>query len=64
VSGAATVAVIDRARLRTRLAEEERRFVAEHPRSHELFTRARGSLQSGVPMSWMVRWAGAFPVFV
>lgn len=64
MSGATTVAAIDRARLQARLAEEERRFVAEHPRSRRLFTRARGSLQGGVPMSWMVRWAGAFPLFI
>jgi glutamate-1-semialdehyde 2,1-aminomutase len=29
-----------------------------------LFQRARKSLQGGVPMLWMIRWAGAFPVFV
>jgi glutamate-1-semialdehyde 2,1-aminomutase len=55
---------IDRTRLAARLAEEERRFVAEHPRSRELFERAQGSLLDGVPMNWMARWAGAFPLFV
>ena len=55
---------IDRTRLQARLAEEKARFVAEHPRSHALFERARASLLAGVPMNWMVRWAGAFPVFV
>jgi len=55
---------IDRARLADRLAAEEQRFVAEHPRSRQLFERAQRSLLAGVPMSWMVRWAGPFPVFV
>ena len=55
---------IDRARLAARLAEEERRFVDARPRSRELFERAKASLLDGVPMNWMVRWAGAFPVFV
>nr|MBI2905953.1 aminotransferase class III-fold pyridoxal phosphate-dependent enzyme [Chloroflexota bacterium] len=55
---------IDRARLRGALHTEEQRFIAEHPRSAELFRRAKGSLLGGVPMNWMVRWAGAFPVFV
>jgi glutamate-1-semialdehyde 2,1-aminomutase len=55
---------IDRERLRACLREEERRFAAEHPRSRELFERAKASLLSGVPMNWMVRWAGAFPLFV
>ena len=55
---------IDRARLPDLLAREEQRFVAEHPRSHALFERAQRSLLGGVPMHWMVRWAGRFPVFV
>ncbi len=55
---------IDRDRLKTALAREERRFIAEHPRSGALFERARGSLLGGVPMNWMVRWAGAYPIFV
>ena len=39
-------------------------FAADHPRSRALHERARGSLLDGVPMNWMVRWAGAFPLFV
>jgi glutamate-1-semialdehyde 2,1-aminomutase len=39
------------------------RFRDEHPRSLELSERARASLLGGVPMHWMVRWAGGFPVF-
>ncbi len=46
------------------MQREQRRFAAEHPRSQELFERARESLLGGVPMSWMVRWAGSFPLFV
>ena len=47
------------------LFEREReRFAAEHPRSRELYERARGSLLSGVPMNWMTRWPGSFPVFI
>jgi len=45
------------------LAREIERFEAEHPRSRELARRARDSLLSGVPMHWMMRWAGGFPVF-
>ncbi len=56
--------LIDRARLADALAQEEGRFIAGHPRSQELFERARASLLDGVPMNWMVKWAGAFPVFV
>lgn len=47
-----------------RLLERElERFEQTHPRSRELAARARGSLLSGVPMHWMMRWAGGFPVF-
>jgi glutamate-1-semialdehyde 2,1-aminomutase len=56
--------MIDRDRLATLHADEERRFVDSHPRSHDLSTRAGESLLAGVPMPWMTRWAGAFPVFV
>ena len=54
---------LDRARLAALLAEEERRFYEAHPRSLALFERARRSLLGGVPMHWMVRWPGGFPVF-
>ncbi len=55
---------IDRAHLARQLAVEQQRFIATHPQSHELFRRAQKSLLAGVPMSWMVKWAGSFPVFV
>ncbi len=55
---------VDRTRLKERLAQEEQLFVERHPHSRELFERARSSLLGGVPMNWMVRWAGKFPVFV
>ncbi len=42
---------------------ELERFEREHPRSRELAARGRNSLLAGVPMHWMVRWAGGFPVF-
>jgi glutamate-1-semialdehyde aminotransferase len=55
---------IDRDLLARRRAEEEERFVRTHPRSAELAARARDALVGGVPMHWMVRWAGGFPLFV
>lgn len=38
------------------------RFAASHRRSGELRDAAEGALLSGVPMNWMTRWPGAFPV--
>ena len=54
---------LDRGRLAELLADEERRFRETHPRSLALAERARRSLLGGVPMHWMVRWAGGFPLF-
>jgi glutamate-1-semialdehyde 2,1-aminomutase len=39
-------------------------FRAAHPRSADLHERARGSLLGGVPMPWMMLWAGGYPVAV
>lgn len=55
---------INRARLAELQGAEERRFTDTHPRSRELADRARSVMVSGVPMPWMVKWAGAFPLFV
>jgi glutamate-1-semialdehyde 2,1-aminomutase len=55
---------INRAKLKTLQKREESRFLAEHPRSAELYKRAQSSLLGGVPMNWMKKWAGAFPIFV
>jgi glutamate-1-semialdehyde 2,1-aminomutase len=45
------------------LGRELERFEREHPRSGELARRASGSLLAGVPMHWMLRWPGAYPVY-
>jgi glutamate-1-semialdehyde 2,1-aminomutase len=46
------------------MAAEQAAFRARHPRSRALHERATGSLLGGVPMNWMVKWAGPFPIFV
>ena len=43
---------------------EQQRFIEKHPKSKQMFDRAGGSLHDGVPMNWMKKWPGAFPVFV
>ena len=55
---------IDRDRLAKLTDTEERRFVELHPRSAALAEQAAGRLLAGVPMPWMTRWPGSFPVFV
>jgi glutamate-1-semialdehyde 2,1-aminomutase len=46
------------------MSREEEKFVAERPLSAALYARAQKSLLGGVPMNWMKKWAGKFPVFV
>src|SRR3989449_2986502 len=58
------MASISRTRLASLMDRETRRFTAERPKSRALFERARVSLLGGVPMNWMVRWSGPFPLFV
>jgi glutamate-1-semialdehyde 2,1-aminomutase len=55
---------IDREKLTQLQEREAERFVAEHPESAALYRTAQESLLGGVPMNWMKKWAGAFPVFV
>ena len=55
---------VDRHRLAAAIERELALFRDRHPRSRALFERARAHLHDGVPMSWMVRWAGAHPLFV
>ena len=59
-----TMTKIDRKKLEKLQEREGKRFVAEHPKSAALYERAQHSLLGGVPMNWMKKWAGAFPVFV
>jgi len=55
---------INRSKIGKLMAQEEKRFVQEHPKSKALFERAKSSLLAGVPMNWMVRWTGPYPIFV
>ena len=56
--------MIDRSRLHALMSREEEKFISERPLSAALYTRAQKSLLGGVPMNWMKKWAGKFPVFV
>ena len=46
------------------IAKETAHFENLHPRSAELARSAQNHLVSGVPMPWMARWPGSFPIFV
>jgi len=55
---------VDPARVDALLERELANFAERHPRTRELHDRARESLLDGVPMNWMVKWAGPFPLFL
>ncbi len=55
---------IDRTRISDLSARERQTFRERHPRSGELAESAKTNLLFGVPMNWMVRWPGDYPVFV
>jgi len=58
------VKTIDRTRLAELMEREKQTFRERHPRSAELSREAKRSLLYGVPMNWMTRWPGDYPVFV
>jgi glutamate-1-semialdehyde 2,1-aminomutase len=55
---------VDRELVRRLLATEGAAFADRHPRTRALHQRARSSLLDGVPMNWMIKWAGPFPLFL
>ena len=56
--------MINRARLKELHAREEARFLARTPKSRERFNKAKDVMPGGVPMSWMSKWPGSYPLFV
>jgi len=55
---------LDRTRLKSLTEREQKRFIDERPKSKAIYERGQKSMLSGVPMNWMVKWAGAFPPIV
>ena len=56
--------MINRSTLAALRKVEDQRFLEAHKKSGELFAKAKDSMPNGVPMSWMSKWPGAYPVFV
>ena len=55
---------VDPDRLHALLERELATFAERHPRTRSLHERARESLLDGVPMNWMIKSAGPFPLFL
>jgi len=56
--------MINRARLAELRKIEDARFLALHPKSGELFKKGQAHMPGGVPMSWMAKWPGQYPIFI
>jgi glutamate-1-semialdehyde aminotransferase len=57
-------AFTDPQRLEQLFAKELELFVEQHPESKKLHAQAAGPMMNGVPMSWMKKWPGPYPVYV
>ena len=56
--------MIDRQRLESLLEQERTRYADTHPRSAEAYARGQRNLFGGVPMTWMNKAAGHFPLYL
>jgi len=54
---------LDRSRLTELLAVEQAAYTKGHPRSRELFEEGT-NLFGKVPMTWMNKWSGGFPLYL
>lgn len=59
-----TTSFIDSARLNKAFQAELALFEELHPASKVRHQRALGPMMNGVPMSWMAKWPGPYPVYV
>ena len=56
--------MINREKLKVQHEKELKLFEQNHPKSKEMYLKAKGSLLQGVPLNWMVRWSSAYPIAV
>ena len=55
---------MDRDRLNSLIARGRAAFAEANPKSRKAFGKAKASLFGGVPMTWMVKWSGGFPLYL
>ena len=56
--------MINREHLKALHLIEMERFISRTPKSAALFEKAKEVMPGGVPMSWMSKWPGKYPLFV
>jgi glutamate-1-semialdehyde 2,1-aminomutase len=54
---------IDEVTLQSLIKQEQALYRSKHPKSFELFSKGAQQL-SGVPMTWMRKWSGGFPLYL
>lgn len=55
---------LDRDRLNQLIERERATYAANHPKSRAAFAEGQANLFGGVPMTWMAKWAGGFPLYL
>jgi glutamate-1-semialdehyde 2,1-aminomutase len=55
---------LDRSRLTDLVARERAAYADANPRSAAAFEAAQDGLFGGVPMTWMTKWSGGFPLYL
>ena len=56
--------MINREHLKNLHSKEMERLLSRTPKSAALFEKAKEVMPGGVPMSWMSKWPGKYPLFV
>jgi glutamate-1-semialdehyde 2,1-aminomutase len=56
--------MIDKKKVEKLLEKESELFVKQHPNSFNLHKEAEKNFIDGVPMNWMVKWPGKYPLFI
>jgi glutamate-1-semialdehyde 2,1-aminomutase len=58
------MSTLDRTRLTGLIERERATYVENHPKSRAAFEAAQQNLFGGVPMTWMTKWSGGFPLYL
>lgn len=58
------MSTLDRTRLSSLIERERATYSANHPQSRAAFEAAQQNLFGGVPMTWMTKWSGGFPLYL
>jgi len=58
------MSTLDRTRLSSLIERERATYAENHPKSRAAFEAAQQNLFGGVPMTWMTKWSGGFPLYL